>query len=94
MIDAAEVQHVANEAAEKAVGWLEEAPGVKSSTRLFAAILIGAGVAVSLTGCGYVAFCLGGTHAPDSSVLMGFAAMITALVGSGAVAIINRTKCG
>lgn len=79
-----------------AVGWLEESPGVKSSTRLFAAILLGmAGVLVA-TVVGYVWFCI--TRTPpivlSGPVIGSLAACLTAIVGQGAVAISKRYKGG
>lgn len=77
---------------QRVVGWLEEAPGVKSSTRLFAAILLVYTGILLVTIIGYVWFCV--TRTPpiplNGAVITGFAACLTAIVGQGAVAIMKR----
>ena len=69
------------------VGFLEEAAGVKSSTRLFGLILAlcVAGL-VGVTGV-YVL-----RKTPDAAVIGALAGMIAALVANGIVAIVGRTK--
>jgi len=82
-LDPAEI----TEAASRACGWLEEAPGVKSSTRLFAAILLALAAAIVGLIVWYVM-----THpAPDAGVVGALAGVLTALVLQGAVAITRRT---
>ena len=72
------------------VGFLEEAPGTKSSTRLLAFILAACVVAlVTFTGV-YVL----GRKGPDSAVVGALAGMVAALVANGIVAIVGRTRIG
>ena len=68
------------------VGFFEEAPGVKSSTRIFAAILIACVVAVVTVTCIYI------LHTPEAAVIGAIAAVLGALVYNGAVAISKRTR--
>lgn len=74
----------------KLVGWLEESPGVKSSSRLFAAILLGAAVLVVLVALWYVIYFALRKVAIDSNVLLGFAAIVSALVAQGCVLMVKR----
>ena len=70
---------------EKA-GFLEESPGVKSSTRLFALILVLDTTALVGATCWYF---VKGT-APSAEVIGAVAALTGALVLNGVVAIVKR----
>ncbi len=66
-------------------GYLEESPGVRSSTRLLAQEFYVLAALTVLSMIGYIAFVLVKlAQQPTGSALYGFAAVITALVGSGA----------
>lgn len=72
----------------KAIGFLEEAAGVHSSTRLLSFILMGCVVAVVATICVYT------LHKPDPSaaVIGVLGGVVTALVLNGIVAMASRTR--
>ena len=70
----------------KVCGFLEESPGVKSSTRLFAAILLALAAVVVALIVWYVMH----TKVPDASVIGGLAGVLGALVVQGVVAIMRR----
>ena len=68
-------------------GFLEESAGVKSSTRLYALLLIITGCVVAL---GLLAYILISRKDASAAVITAGIGIITALVASGAVAIIKR----
>lgn len=71
-------------------GYLEEAPGVKSSTRLLAFLLMACVVAVIV----FIGVYVLGRPKPEAAVVASLAGVVTALVAQGIVAIFNRTRCG
>jgi len=79
-------------AAKKIVGFLEEAPGVKSSTRLV--VMICVALAASVTGVmdWYVIHQTLAKLPVDANVLTALIGAIAAFILNGAVAIIRRTK--
>ena len=85
-----------NAVAHALVGFLEEAPGVKSSTRLFAAVCIGLAGALAAVIGWYVWFTTSRVppRTPDATVIAALVTGIGAFVAQGAVAIIRRTKVG
>jgi hypothetical protein len=76
----------------KACGFLEESPGVKSSTRLLALICVGCATALTIGLLWYVWYCTTLTPArvPDSGTLNAIVLGIGAFVAQGAVAITKR----
>lgn len=74
------------DATNRAVGFLEQAPGVRSSTRLFGLILVVLSALVTLTTCYYV------LRVPNASagVVGALAGILGALVANGVVAIMKR----
>ena len=70
------------------IGFLEEAEGVKSSTRLFAAVLLALTTLVVATICVYVLKLGKDASAAVVGALVG---AVTALVAQGAVAIVKRS---
>lgn len=75
-----------------AVGYLESSPGVRSSARLLA-VLCWALTALCVVGMlAYIAGVILYLHQPPAGeVLLGFAGVITALGGWGAIAMVRRT---
>lgn len=75
------------------VGFLEQSPGNKSSTRLIAVWLTGLATVLVGTIVFYVVYSL--TRKPalplDQYIILALVAGLTAVVLNGAVAIINRT---
>jgi uncharacterized BrkB/YihY/UPF0761 family membrane protein len=71
-------------------GFLEESPGVRSSTRLFAAILLALAAVVVGVIAWYVIYPTVRNHAVDSSVVGTLAGVLGALVLQGVVAIMKR----
>ena len=80
------------EVGPKVVGFLEEAPGVKSSTRLFSLFLLALAFAFTGAIIWYVWFSTMRRRAPDAGVIGGLVAGLTAVVAQGVVAIVNRTS--
>ena len=68
------------------VGFLEEAPGVRSATRLVMLGLLLLATCVTLTLCAYVLF----IPAPDTGTAATLAAALATLVVQGAVAVAKR----
>lgn len=66
-------------------GFLEEAPGVKSSTRLFALILLVDTSALVGATCYYLV-----KRTPDAAVIAAVATIAGALIAQGVVAIVKR----
>lgn len=79
---------VAEQAVTKAVGFLEEAPGVWSSVRLISFLLMGCVIAVVATICIYVL----NKPAPSAGVVGTLGGVVTALVLNGIVAMTSRTR--
>ena len=79
---------------KKAVGFLEEAPGIKSSTRLIAILCLA--LAATITGVvdWYVIYQTIHAKPMDSSVLLALGGAIAAFVAQGAVAITKRNPTG
>lgn len=77
---------------QRVCGWLEESPGVKSSTRLLAFLLFGCAAALATALVWYVWFQVTRTPArqPDAGVIAAMVGGLTAFVSQGAVAIIRR----
>ena len=67
------------------IGFLEESEGVKSSTRLFAAVLLVLTAVVTATMCVYVL-----RKDPSAAVITALVGALGALVAQGAVAIVKR----
>lgn len=67
----------AEEVTVKVCGFLEESPGVRSSSRLYAGILCGAMVGVAACACVYLF-----RENPNAGVLGSMAGIITALGGA------------
>jgi hypothetical protein len=78
-------------AAKAAVGFFEEAPGVKSSSRLFAAILLALAAAVVIGMDWYTWYQTVHGKAVDPLVIGAFVGALCPLVYQGAVAITKRT---
>lgn len=71
-------------------GFLEEAPGVKSMTRLSIGWLLGLASAVVGTIAFYVVYALTHKLSLDAAVIGGIAAQLPAIIWHGVVAIKNR----
>lgn len=80
----------------RVVGFLEEAPGVRSSTRLFGAILLALAAVLVAVIVWYVWWCATRTpiRDPSSTVIGALVGGLTAVVAQGVVAISKRTKTG
>lgn len=70
----------------RAVGFFEESPGVRSSSRLLAALLFGLTAGVTTCACVYLLK----AKPPDAQVLLAIGAIITALGGWGALVQVKR----
>jgi hypothetical protein len=79
---------------KKAVGFLEEAPGVKSSTRLIAVSCIACAASLTVVLDWYIVYCTTRTpmHIPSSDLINSCVLLVTAFVANGAVAIVRRTQ--
>lgn len=87
MIDAAVVEEKVAAAGPVVIGFLEESPGVRSSSRLLAFLLFAVTAGVAAVFCVYVL-----RPDPSPGVSACFAGVITALGGWGAIVHAKRNQ--
>lgn len=87
MIDAVDVEAKVEAVGPQVVGFLEEAPGIRSSSRLLAFLLYGLTAGVAATFCVYTL-----RANPSGAVAGCFAGVITALGGWGAIVHTKRNQ--
>lgn len=74
----------------KVCGFLEESPGVRSSTRLLAFLCFACAALLTLGMLGYIFYCVTHKMQPDANVISSIVLGLTAFVSQGAVAIFKR----
>lgn len=76
--------------ATKTVGFLEEAPGLKSSTRLFTACMVSLAVGIVITEIVLESLAL--THSKPEPSFTGLNVALALVLGKGAVDVFQRTR--
>jgi hypothetical protein len=71
-------------------GFLDESPGVRSSTRLIAIACMACAVILALATVVYIFYSLAHHMQPSPDLINALTLMVTAFVANGAVAIVRR----